>query len=144
MYKKIALFGLSVIIILSFIIGWGNTHNSYPVFFDKNGQLVATQVKIWADTVTPTTGNAFSIDISSAGFSTIKAANVTAQFNTATVGSMPIVEIKSVSTTAVVVNILTQNNATVSILGINVLSGAPLIFASSTSGMILNVEVKGY
>lgn len=119
-------------------------HNSNPVFYDKNGQCNSNQIKIWGDTAVPTTSNGYSIDISSAGFSTVKEVTVTPQMNTATVGSMPFVVIKSFTTTAVVVNILTQNNATVSILGINVLSGAPLQFASSTSGMILHVEARGY
>ena len=118
--------------------------NSYPVFYDKNGQCNANQIKIWGDTVVPTSANGYSIDISSAGFSTVKEVTVTPQMNTATVGSMPLVVIKSFTTSAVVVNILTQNNATVTILGISVLSGAPLQFASSTSGMILHTEVRGY
>lgn len=119
-------------------------HNSNPVFYDKNGQCNTNQIKIWGDTTVPTTSNGYSIDISSAGFSTVKEVTVTPQMNTSTVGSMPFVVIKSFTTTSVVVNILTQNNATVAILGINVLSGAPLQFASSTSGMILHAEVRGY
>lgn len=118
--------------------------NSYPVFFDKNGQLTANQVRVWGDTVVPTTANGYSINVSSAGFSTIKDVTITPQMNTATVGSMPIVVIKTVSTTAVVVNILTQNSAVVSILGINVLSGAPLQFAASTTGIVLHVKCVGY
>lgn len=137
------LIGLVAIIILV-TLGIFGTHNSYPVFYDKNGQLTVNQIKIWGDSVTPTTANAYSIDISSAGFSTVKSVTITPQLNTATVGSMPIVIIKSVSTTAIVVNILTQNNATVSILGINVLSGAPLQFASSVVGMTLHVQAGGY
>lgn len=118
--------------------------NSYPVFYDKNGQLTGNQVKIWGDTVVPTTANGYTIDYSSAGFTTVKEITVTPQLNTNTIGSMPILVIKSFTNTSCVVNILTQNNAVVSILGINVLSGAPLQFATSTSGMILHVEAKGY
>jgi len=135
-------FIVGILGILSFI-GF-ERFNSYPVFFDHNGQLTANQVRIWADTTTPTTGSGFSIDISSAGFSTIKSATVTAQNNTSSIGSMPIVVIKSVSTTAIVVNIMEQNSATTTILGITVLSGSPLQLASSTSGFLLNVKVEGY
>lgn len=122
-------------------IGLGKT-NSYPVFFDSHGQLTGNLIKIFGDTVTPTSST-FSIDISAAGFTTVKSVAVTAQMNTATVAVMPIIVVKTVTATAIVVNILTQNNAVVSIVGVNVLSGAPLIFASSTSGMLLNVQVQG-
>lgn len=118
--------------------------NSNPVFFDKNGQCTTNQIKIWGDTVVPTTSNGYTIDYSSAGFSTVKRVIITPQLNTATIGSMPLAVIKNFSTTSATVNILTQNNSTVTILGINVLSGAPFQFASSTSGMILHVEVTGY
>lgn len=127
--------------VLSFI---GFTHNSYPVFYDRNGQLTNNQVKIWADTTTPSTANGFSIDISSAGFSVIKEVTITPANNTTSITSMPLVVIQTISTTAIVVNILTQNNATTTILGITVLSGSPLQSASSTAGMKLNVQVEGY
>src|SRR5882757_510736 len=141
---KTLIYGIVVafIGILSFI-GFEKS-NSYPVFYDHLGQLTGNQVKIWADTITPTTGNGFSIDISSAAFTAIKSATITAQNNTASIGSMPIVVIKSVSTTAAVVNIMEQNSATTTILGITVLSGSPLQLASSTTGMLLNVKIEGF
>lgn len=117
-------------------------YNSIPVFYNKVGQMQYTQVKIWADTVTPTS-NQYTIDISSAGFTQIISATVSAQNNTSTVGSMPEVDIKSVSTTQVVVNIMTSNTSLVSVLGFSVLSGSGLIAAPSVSGFILNVKVFG-
>lgn len=135
---------VSILALVIVILGVLGLRNSYPVFYDKNGQINANQIKIWGDTVTPTTANGYSIDISSAGLSVLKSVTVTPQFNTATIGSMPIVVIKSQSPTAIVVNILTQNSATITILGISVLSGAPLQFASSLSGMTLNVQAGGY
>lgn len=133
---------VGVVGILSFI--GLEKFNSNPVFFDKNGQCNSNQIKIWGDTVVPTTANGYVVDYSSAGFSSIRKVTITPQLNTATVGSMPIAVIKSFSTTSCTVNILTQNSAVISILGINVLSGAPLILASSTTGMILHVQVTGY
>lgn len=130
-------------IIIGLFIGF-NKFNSYPVFYDKNGQLTQGQVKIYADTSMPSTASGFSINISSAAFSVIKSVTITAQNNTSSIASMPIVVIQSVSTTAIVVNILTQNNSTTTILGINVLSGSPLQTAASTTGMVLNVKVEGY
>lgn len=118
--------------------------NSFPVFYDHNGQLTSSQVKIYADTLTPTTASGFSIPITSAVFSVIKSVSVTAQNNTGSIASMPVVVVQSVSTSAIVINILTQNNATTTILGITVLSGSPLQAAASTTGMLLNVHVEGY
>lgn len=132
---------LLVLGVIAFI-GWGKM-NSYPIFYDRNGQSLTNTIKVYSDTSMPTTSSGFSINISSAGFSTVKSVTITAQNNTSSIPSMPIVVIQSVSTTAVVVNILTQNNATVTILGIPVLSGSPLQLASSTSGMVLNVQITG-
>lgn len=133
---------VSVLTVFSFI-GFEKS-NSYPVFYDKNGQMTGNQVKLWGDTVVPTTANGQAIDISSAGFSVIRDIQITPQLNTGTVSSMPVVIIKTISTTSVSVNILTQNNSTVSILGINVLSGTPLQFAASTTGIVLHVRVLGF
>lgn len=141
MGKAIYIFGALALIGVSFM--GLEKFNSNPVFYDHTGQLNNNQVKIWADTVTPTTANGYSIDISSAGFTSIKSATVTAQNNTVAVASMPIVVIKSVTTTAVIVYILTQNNATTTILGITVLSGSPMQLAASTTGMLLNVKIEG-
>lgn len=137
---------LKILIPIAFIIvgfSWIARFNSNPVYYDHTGQLTTNQVRIWSDTLTPATANGQSINIASAGFSTIKSITVTPQLNTATVGSMPIVIVKSFTTSAIVVNILTQNSSTVTILGISVLSGAPLQFAASTSGMVLHITVQG-
>lgn len=141
---KSLIYGIVIIFIgvLSFL-GFEKS-NSYPVFYDKNGQMTGNTVKLWGDTVVPTTANGQTIDISSAGFSVVKDIQITAQLNTATVGSMPLAMIKTYSTTSISVNILTQNSSVVSILGINVLSGLPLQFAASTTGIILHVRVLGY
>jgi len=134
--------GFGIMFLLGFI-GF-KKFNSNPVFFDKNGQCTANQIKIWGDTVVPTTSNGFSINYSTAGFTSIRKITITPQLNTSTVGSLPLAVIKDFNTTSCTVNILTQNNAVVSILGINVLSGAPLVLAPSVSGMILHVQVTGY
>lgn len=144
MIKNILLGIFGIFIIGTCVVAWATEHfNSYPIFFDKNGQCTNGIIKIYADTSMPSTGNGFSIDISSAGFSSVKSVDVTAQNNTASVASMPIVIIKSYSTTAIVVNILSQNNSTTTILGITVLSGSPLQTIASTSGVVLHVRVVG-
>jgi hypothetical protein len=134
---------ISLLVFLVVLLGVFSMRNSYPVFYDKNGQLIANNVKIYADTVMPSSASGFSINISSAGFSTIKSVTITAQNNTASIASMPFVVIQSVSTSAIVCNILTQNNSTTTILGITVLSGSPMQLAASTTGMVLNVHIEG-
>ena len=133
-----------ITILITALIGLGYYLFAYNTtkFYNHAG-LLEKPVKVYTDTVSPNTANGYSIDISGAGFSSISSVGVNALLNTGTVASMPLVVIKSFSTTSVVVNILTQNNATVTILGINVLSGAPLQFAASTSGIVLHVQVIG-
>lgn len=111
-------------------------------FYNASG-MINDPIKIWTDVVTPSTGNGYSIDISSAGFTSVLSANIIAIKNNGTANLSPNVSIKSMTTSAIVINIVEGNAATVSILGINVLSGSPLTFANIT-GMTLSVEVKGY
>lgn len=111
--------------------------------YNHTGQVLK-QIKVWSDTLTPSTSNGQTIDISSAGFTSISSVGINPVLNTATIANMPIIAVKSVSTTSVVVNILTQNNAVVSILGINVLSGSPMVFDASLSGVQLAVQVIGF
>lgn len=135
---------LIILLILFISSSWNNSnYNSYPVFYDRSGQITSRQVKIWADTVSPTTANGYIVDISSAGFTSIKSVSVVPQMNTSSMGSIPVISVKLVSTTTVVVNILTQNSGSTTILGISVLSGDPLQFASSMSGIVLHVKVEG-
>jgi len=111
-------------------------------FYNASGKI-NQKIKVWTGNVAPSTANGYSIDISSAGFSTIISANVIAVRNTSAAASSPNVSVKSKSTTALVVNIVEDNTATVSILGIGVLSGLPSVFANIT-GLTLDVVVFGY
>ncbi len=108
--------------------------------YGPSGAISVT--KRWVGSVTPSTGNGYSIDISSAGFSNIVSVSVVGVKNTNSTYLSPQVSVKSKSTSAIVVNITEANAATVSILGINVLSGAPLVFANVT-GLTLDVIVYG-
>lgn len=113
-------------------------------FYTLNGSKVNQRIKILSDTISVTgSSNGFSIDISALGYTRILSTSVVAFRNTANATASPNVSIKSVSTSAIVVNIIEDNTATVSILGINVLSGAPSVFAS-VSGLKLHVMVIGY
>lgn len=111
-------------------------------YFGSSGAK-ARPSKKWMEIVTPSTASGYSIDISSAGFTTILGCSIIAIKNNSTANLSPNVSIKSISNTSLVVNIVEGNPATVVILSTNVLSGAPLVFASLT-GLTLSVEVTGY
>lgn len=115
-----------------------------PMWWYNASGLVIPPTKVWSGTVTPTSSSGYSIDISSAGFTTILPGSVSviATRNTSAVTSVPNVAIKTISTTAIVVNVAEANTATVVILGINVLSGNPNVFANIT-GLSLEVTVRG-
>lgn len=118
-------------------------HMNSPFTYYNDSGILPAPVKKWIKIVTPSTGNGYSIDISSAGFTSIISCNVIAIKNNSTANLSPNVAIKSISNTAIVVNVVEGNAATVSILGINVLSGSPMVFAN-VSGLTLSVEVTGY
>lgn len=107
-----------------------------------NASGVISITKKWVGTVTPNTANGYSIDISSASFTNVHSVSVVAQRNTTSASMSPQVAIKSVSTSAIVVNVIEDNPATTTILGISVLSGAPSVFANTT-GLTLHIIVEG-
>lgn len=108
---------------------------------DLSGSSIS--VTKWATgTVSPSTGNGYSIDISGVGFTNVIGYSVEAIKNTATPTSAPKVSIKSISSTAIVVNIIEGNSSTVNILGSLVLLGTSEQFAITT-GLTLKVSVWG-
>lgn len=110
--------------------------------FNASGRI-NQKIKIWADVVTPNTSNGYSVDISSASFGTIISANATAIRNSGTITSAPYASIKTVSTTAIVLNIAEANPTLVTILGSGVPLGLPIQFAN-TSGLTVFVVITGY
>ena len=120
------------------------TYEYAPVrYFGPNGEDMAPSGrKVWRAEVTPSTANGYSIDISSAGFNTIQGVYITPRKNT-NAADAPVATIKSMTNTALVVNLQASNSAVVSILGINVLSGLPLIFPADITGVTLLVTVTG-
>ena len=99
-----------------------DAYEPYPKMYNRNG-LMNKQMKIYCDTLTPTTGNGQTIDISAVGFTNVCNAIVTAQRNTSTLGQIPMACIKSISTTSIAVNIIEPNMSLVTILGSGVLLG---------------------
>lgn len=143
--KPIYIISLVAIIIVVSIFSWDTDNESHlPIrVFRRTGEVTLGGTRIFADTITPTTGNGFSIDISPAGFSTIPRVQILPMRNTATVTSVPNVAVKSITTTEVIVNITEGNPATVNILGNIVTLGSPTIFTPTPSTILLNVQAVG-
>jgi hypothetical protein len=124
---------------------WWPRTTTFPdsvVFYNTAGR-VNQRLKVWSDVVTPSTANGYSVDISSAGFATVLYANAMPIRNTATTTSVPNCAVKSITTTAVVFNIVEGNSSLVSLLGSGVLLGVSNQFANTT-GLTLYVQVYGY
>lgn len=109
--------------------------------YNSSGQ-VNRRIKIWAETITPSTGNGLSVDISSAGFSTILSVHAVSEYTSGTTSTMRNVELKSISTSAIVVNIAQPNATAIALLGLTLL-GVPSYIGSGT-GTKLHVVVYGY
>ena len=114
-----------------------------PVFFYNRNGRVYKIMKVFSDTITPSTGNGYSLDISASGFTSIVSISAMAQRNTSTATSSPNVGVKSYTTSAIVFNMTEGNADLINILGSNVLLGPSTQF-SSASGLLLHVTVVGY
>lgn len=142
--KPINFISFLLFLLILCVFAW-NKDSHVPIrVFRASGEVSLGGTRIYADTITPTTGNGFVIDISAAGFTTMPRVQVSAMRNTGTVTSVPNVAVKSISTTQVVVNITEGNTATVNILGNIILLGAPTIFLANPSNVILFVQAVGY
>lgn len=108
--------------------------------FDRTGN-VSNRLRMWADTLTPSTGNSQSIDISSAGFTKILSVQAQVQTNTTAANDVPVVAVKSYTTSSVVLNIVQGNTTAVSILGVNVLG---LRFLQTPGSSKVHLLVVGY
>lgn len=136
---------ISVIAVLLCVIMFaGRPEIAYdPIkFYNRTGQ-VFKPMKVFCDTITPSTSNGYSLDISAAGFTSITSITACADRNTATSTSVPNVAIKSMSTSAIVFNSTEGNGSLINVLGNNVLLGPSTAF-SSTSGLRLHVMIMGY
>lgn len=109
-------------------------------FFNQSGGVSVS--KVMAFTVAPNVSSGYSIDISRAGFANVLGYSIIAIRNTATATSSPNVSVKSVTTSAIVVNITEGSTNLVTLLSVLLLSGAPDVF-SPVSGLTLNVIVFG-
>jgi hypothetical protein len=109
--------------------------------YTTGSELTTQVIKEYATSVTAT-GSGQVVDISIAGFTTVLTAQLTVELNSTNPATIPIVSLKSVSTTQLVINFLASNSTTVSILG-SVVSGLQLASAVA-SGTKVHILIKGY
>lgn len=104
--------------------------------YNLAGQRVRQKIKTLPFSAVPTTGNGFSVDISAVGFTTILSATVSIEKSTADLASVPMVSIKSISNSAIVVNVYQPT--------LVVLGGLPNVFTTVFTGIKLHYNIIGY
>jgi len=111
-------------------------------YYNRNG-LISKQMKIWMDTVSVASSTP-SVNISSAGFSTIVSVQAQIIQSSPTLSNFTWCNATSYSTSSVTLFLAQENSSTVNILGSLVLLGTPLQAPSSFSNMFVSLEVIGY
>lgn len=143
--KKVILAVLTTLVVST--IAFKGVRAYTPIkFFDSTGEITSSYVqdlKVWLGTVQPTSST-YGIDISSAGFTQIKSVNIEPVKNTTDANMAPDISIKTLTNTMLTVNIRQPNTAVVSLLGVNVISGLPMIFPANVSDIQLIVRVTGH
>lgn len=139
---KSLLFFVGVVIAAMLIkIGW-MSYDAPVLFYNKSGQI-KKQMRIWDDTLSATSATPV-IDISAAGFSQIVDVQPQIIQNSASLTNLAWCNVKTYTNTSVSINIVQQNNSTVTILGISVLSGSPITAPTGFSGTFISLRVTGY
>jgi hypothetical protein len=95
--------------------GWRN--HSFAAVYNSSGLVLSP--KVWIGTVTTGSTGTFTVNISSASFSSILGISAIVVSNTTTITSQPWVTIQTVSTTSIGGTAI-DDSSTTSILGINV------------------------
>lgn len=114
--------------------------------YDKTG-LLTNKCVIFSDTISVTTATptiSFSTYLTTAGKTKFKIISVDAMRTGATATNQPSVGITAISTTGATFQLQQQNNAVVTILGINVLSGLPLINVTDFTGLKIVLTLVFY
>lgn len=113
------------------------------LFYNRAGQILNKKMKVWSDTLLVTSANP-SINISSAGFSTIINAQAQIVQTSATVNNFTWCNVSSYTTSSVSLFLTQENSSTVNILGSVVLLGTPLQQPSSPSNTYVALQIFGY
>jgi hypothetical protein len=133
---------VGAIALLGVLMLWigGRSYNPDTLYFNRAGQI-KKQMRVFADTVQPTSASGFNLDVSAAGFTQIVTIQCNPELNTATAGSMPQVSVKSWTPTSVSTNYTQANTQVISLLGVNVIGLQAL---QSVSGVRLHILIIGY
>lgn len=108
-------------------------------FYNHIGLVNQKPYKVYSDTITATTGNGFSIDISNAAFTQILSVQVQPEFSTTDPNLVPAVAVKSWNNTTIIVNVVNQNRVFVSLLSLTISLGLQFV-----NNIKLHVTVVGY
>lgn len=122
----------------SFVFAASKTKPEYHpevMFYNSTGQI-GKPGKIWMQTVTITDGSSQTVDISSAGFTSIATVNITGANNTNTLTAQPLCMEKSHTLTSLVFNTETGNASVLAIL-------AGTQTPASTTGMTASIVIIG-
>ena len=117
-----------------------NVKDQYKIQRYNGSGLITSVCKEWYGIITPSSSSGQTVDISSAGFSAIHSIQVSAANNTGSATSVPLVGIKSYTTSQITLNIVSSNNNTIASLLSPIIG---LIFPSSVAGYTIHVVVKG-
>lgn len=121
---------------LCFCFAKSAEYNPIVRFYTSSG-IINQPTRVWDGIITVTTASAQSVDISSAGFTSINSITITPANNTNTTTSMPLTSIKSYTNSSVVFNTLVSNSGVVGVL-------AGLITPASVTGMQVHIRVDGW
>lgn len=77
-------------------------------FYNRTGR-VKVPSKMWLDTITITQSQAFTVDISSAGFTKIHSSTVSVDKNTTDPTLVPFADIKTIGTSSLEINLMQAN-----------------------------------
>lgn len=127
-----------------YLVSSAKTYESGYTRHYNGNTLITRPVKMLHISATPSTGNGALLDISGHGLTTVLNVMAVAQRNTATPGDIPAVSIKSFSTSQVVYNVVQANPATVTVLGLNLLSGNPQAYPANSSDITVRFIIIGY
>lgn len=110
-----------------------------------NSNLSNSPLKYYDTIITnPSTASGFSISIGHIGFTSSPTVMVMALRSTTDATTAPQASLKSVSTSAIAINITQGNSSTVNVLGSLVLLGAATLFATTLSGVSIHVMAIGF
>lgn len=140
-YQNIIVVTALCLMALGIIVSWDNkAYDPYPKFYNHSGLMAGKQMRVYVDTV-PATSATVSIDLTPAGFTTIASYNASVIKNTTDPTVTPFSAVKTITNTAITVNVFTENSSLISILGSSVLLGAPMTLSAPANTQIAVIVV---